>query len=93
MRSSMFVASDEATARYVDARLGMRARQKSVLYFRVHAGGRSKMYVLRAKPGGHGLPAVARLLRSDGDQIFLLRQPAHRVHEQVAITLNAEHAI
>ena len=57
-------ASDEATARYVNARLGMRARQKSVLYFRVHAGGRSKMYVLRAKPGG--LPAVARLLDRSG---------------------------
>ena len=59
-------AADEATARYVDARLGMGSRQKSVLHFRVHAGGGSKMYVLKVKPGGLGLTAIARLLDRSG---------------------------
>lgn len=55
--------ADEATTRYVNARLGMGARQKSVLYFRVHAGGGSKMYVLKVN---RDLSAVARQLDRSG---------------------------
>lgn len=58
-------AADEATARYVNARLGMAARQKSVLYFRVHSGGGSKMYVLKVKPG-RDLTEVIELLDGSG---------------------------
>lgn len=58
--------ADEATARYVNARLGMRARQKSVLYFRVRAGGRARMYVLATKPGARDLTAVAGILDGSG---------------------------
>lgn len=59
-------AADEATTRYLDARLGMSARQKSVLYFRVNAGGGAKMYVLKLRPGGPDLTAVARHLDRSG---------------------------
>lgn len=58
--------ADEATARYVNARLGMRTRQKSVLYFRVRAGGRARMYVLASKPGARGLTATAEILYGVG---------------------------
>lgn len=60
-------AADEPTARYVNARLGMGARQKSVLYFRVHADGGSKMYVLEMKPGSD-LTTVGRHLDRSGIQ-------------------------
>lgn len=58
--------ADEATVRYLDARLGLSARQKSVLYFRVHGGGAAKMYALTLRPGRRHLTAVARALDISG---------------------------
>src|SRR5437773_7814332 len=36
---------------------------------------------------------VACFLRPDGNQVFLLRQPVHRVHEQVTVALNAKREV
>src|SRR5476651_1786493 len=30
-------------------------------------------------------PAIVGLFRADGDQVFLLREPAHDVHEEIAV--------
>src|SRR3989441_10496793 len=40
----------------------------------------------------HDAP-VACFLRPDGYQVFLLRQPVHRVREQIAVALNAEREV
>src|SRR6516225_3223161 len=37
--------------------------------------------------------AVVRILRTDRDQVVLLREPADGVHEQVAVSGNSERAI
>lgn len=60
------IFSDRATARYADARLGKRARQKSVLYFRRDSAGTARMYVLYARPGRGGLARLARVLDQSG---------------------------
>src|SRR5436190_21016913 len=33
---------------------------------------------------------IVRLLRTDRNQILLLREPADRIHEQIAVALNPE---
>ena len=38
-------------------------------------------------------PAIVGLLGPDRDQVLLLRQPADRVHEQVAVALDAQRAV
>ena len=40
--------------------------------------------------GGHRQPAILGGARPHGDEPLLLRQPVHRVHEQVAVALDAE---
>src|SRR5512134_7925 len=46
-----------------------------------HAGGRV---------GSERESPVRGLTRSDSDQAFLLRQPVHGVHEQIAVAFDAE---
>src|SRR3954453_16418272 len=42
---------------------------------------------------GHRDAAIVGFLRSDRNQVLLLRQPAHHVHEQVAVPGNAENGV
>jgi uncharacterized protein YdeI (BOF family) len=58
----VMIKADEATARYADAWLGQRARQKSVLYFQRRAMGSARMYVLSTRGGKRGLASIAGIL-------------------------------
>ena len=58
--------ADEPTLRYADARLGRRARQKAVLYFRRHESGADRMYVLRLRRGRRSLASVSKTLDASG---------------------------
>jgi hypothetical protein len=65
--SALFrVFTDQQTLRYVDARLGKSARQKSVLFFRQDDSGAARMYVLRLRLGRRNLASISRTLDRNG---------------------------
>jgi hypothetical protein len=65
--SALFrVFTDQQTLRYMDARLGKSARQKSVLFFRQGDSGAAKMYVLRLRLGRRNLTSISRTLDRNG---------------------------
>ena len=96
--STMFrIYTDQATARYADARLGRRERQKSVLYFRRDAAGKGRMYVLYPRRRRSSLNLISRTLDRSGVPFRTLfprlRRPAiiyvidlnHELERQVGI--------
>jgi hypothetical protein len=68
--STLFrVYTDQPTLRYLDARLGKRERQKSVLYFQQSAAGKSVMYILyprRSRSGTSNLASISKTLDQSG---------------------------
>lgn len=79
--STMFrIYTDQLTARYADARLGRRERQKSVLYFQRNTAGRGRMYVLYPRRRRNGLHLISRALDRSGvpfrTLVPRLRRPA-----------------
>jgi hypothetical protein len=62
----LLVHADEETARYAEAWLGKRARQKSVLYFHQRAGAPARMYVLSLQRRRRALAFVAQALDRSG---------------------------
>jgi hypothetical protein len=59
------VRTDEPTVRYLVARMGRDAGQKSVLYFHPQPAGEAKLYTLRPRTRVH-LVAIARILDRTG---------------------------
>jgi hypothetical protein len=82
--STLFrVYTDQPTLRYVDAQLGKRERQKSVLYFQQSAAGKGVMYILyprRSRRRSGSLASITRTLDRSGVSyrtlVPLLRRPA-----------------
>jgi hypothetical protein len=70
------VNTDEPSIRYLLARLGQDAKQKSVLYFHVHANGPDRLYILRPRKLNN-LKSIARALDRDGIA-FRTLVPTHR---------------
>jgi DNA/RNA endonuclease YhcR with UshA esterase domain len=63
----LLVHADEETARYAEAWLGRRARQKSVLYFQQRARAPARMYVLSLqRRSSRALASVAQALDRSG---------------------------
>jgi hypothetical protein len=62
----LLLRADEETARYADAWLGRRARQKSVLYFQRRAGGAARMYVMSLQGRRRSLALTAQTLDRSG---------------------------
>lgn len=97
--STMFrIYTDQSTARYADARLGRRERQKSVLYFQRDAAGTGRMYVLYPRRRRRsGLNLISRALDRSGvpfrTLVPRLRRPAviyvidlnHELEKQVGM--------
>jgi hypothetical protein len=59
------VTANEASIRYLLSRLGQDAKQKSVLYFHVQAGGPDSLYILRPRKLSN-LKSIARSLDREG---------------------------
>lgn len=96
--STMFrIYTDQATARYTDARLGRRERQKSVLYFQRNAAGTGRMYVLYPRRRRSGLNLISVTLDRSGvpfrTLVPRLRRPAiiyvidlnHELEKQIGL--------
>jgi hypothetical protein len=60
------VKSDEATLRYLLARMGRDTQQKYVIYFHPHAGGEADLYTLRPRAGARNLLALTNALERAG---------------------------
>lgn len=60
------VKSDEATLRYLLARMGRDTRQKYVIYFHPHPDGPADLYTLRPRAGSRNLTALTNALERAG---------------------------
>lgn len=60
------VKSDEATLRYLLARMGRDNQQKYVIYFHPHTDGPADLYTLRPRAGSHNLTALTNALEQAG---------------------------
>jgi len=90
------VYTDQPTARYTDARLGRRERQKSVLYFQQDAAGAGRLYVLSLRRRRSRLSQISMMLDRSGvpfrTLVPRLRRPAliyvvdldHKLEKQVS---------
>lgn len=90
--STMFrIYTDQATARYADARLGRRERQKSVLYFQRNAAGTGRMYILFPRRRRRsGLNLISRALDRSGVPFRTLVPGLRRPATVYVIDLNHE---
>ena len=66
------VKSDEATLRYLLARMGRDSQQKYVIYFHPQADGQADLYTLRPRAGARNLVAMTKALERAGIPFFTL---------------------